>query len=65
MYGGLALEAIGGILALIAWIGALINSAKANRWGWFVCLIIFSGITMLVYLFAGPVPARQPQANMG
>ncbi len=61
---GLALYAIAGILAFVAWIGALIKTAQLQRWGWFVCLIIFSGITMLIYIFAGPetapnqVPAR-------
>ena len=61
---GSALSIIGGIMAFIAWIGALINAAKASRWGWFVCLIIFSGIAMLVYLFVGPVPARKLQVNV-
>ena len=61
---GLALYVIAGILAFVAWIGALIKTAQLQRWGWFVCLIIFSGITMLIYIFAGPetapnqVPAR-------
>src|SRR5690242_14905370 len=55
---GTALDVIGGILAFVAWIGALINSARAGRWGWFVCLIVFSGISMLVYLFAGPAPRK-------
>ena len=61
---GLALYVIAGILAFVAWIGALIKTAQLKRWGWFVCLIVFSGITMLVYIFAGPetepaqVPAR-------
>jgi hypothetical protein len=58
---GVAVAAIGSILALIAWIGALIRTAQLGRWGWFVCLLVLSGITMLVYIFAGPTtPARQP-----
>ncbi len=58
---GAAVAVIGSILALIAWIGALIRTAQLGRWGWFVCLLVLSGITMLVYIFAGPTtPARQP-----
>jgi hypothetical protein len=48
------LLAVGGILAFVAWIGALVKTAQLGRWGWFVCLIIFSGITMLIYIFGGP-----------
>ena len=48
------LLAVGGILAFVAWIGALVKTTQLGRWGWFVCLIIFSGITMLIYIFAGP-----------
>ena len=58
---GIAVAAIGSILSLIAWIGALVRTAQLGRWGWFVCLIIFSGITMLIYIFAGPTTrAGQP-----
>ena len=42
------------IPALVAWIGALVKMAQLSRWGWFVCLFFFSGITMLIYIFAGP-----------
>jgi len=60
-FAGTAVAAIGAILSLIAWFGALIRTAQLGRWGWFVCLIIFSGITMLVYIFAGPTTrAGQP-----
>jgi len=45
---------VGGILSFIAYIGALIKTAMLGRWGWFVCLLLISGITMLVYIFAGP-----------
>jgi hypothetical protein len=58
---GAAVAVIGSILALIAWVGALIRTAQLGRWGWFVCLLVLSGITMLVYIFAGPTtPANQP-----
>jgi hypothetical protein len=45
---------VGGILDFIAYVGALIKMASLGRWGWFVCLLLISGITMLVYIFAGP-----------
>jgi hypothetical protein len=60
--GGL-LAFIGVILAIIAWIGALIKTAKLGRWGWFVCLIIFSGITLLIYIFWGPTTPKNQIAQ--
>mgnify|MGYP001277198170 CR=1 FL=1 len=51
---GAAIYVIGGILTAVSWIGALIATGKLGRWGWFVCLILFSGITILIYLIAGP-----------
>jgi hypothetical protein len=45
---------LGGILMTVAWIGALMRTAQLQRWGWFVCLLVLSGITMLAYIFAGP-----------
>jgi hypothetical protein len=33
-----------------------------GQWVWFILLIVFSGITMLVYIFAGPTqPANSGQ----
>jgi hypothetical protein len=43
----------GGIVGLVAYIGALIKMATLGRWGWFVCLLVIQP-TMLVYIFAGP-----------
>jgi hypothetical protein len=64
-FAGVAVAGIGSLLALIAWIGALIRTAQLGRWGWFICLLLLSGITMLIYIFAGPTtPANQP-AYMG
>ncbi|HKW20309.1 MAG TPA: hypothetical protein VJO13_02965 [Ktedonobacterales bacterium] len=54
--------AVGAILAFIAWLGALIKTARLGQWLWFILLIVFSGITMLVYIFAGPTkPANSGQ----
>lgn len=54
---------ISSLLAFIAWIGALVRTAQLGRLGWFVCLIIFSGVTMLLYIFVGPTtPANAAPA---
>lgn len=51
---------------LIAWIGALVKMGQLQRWGWFICLLLFSGITLLVYIFAGPeTPAPSAMAAQG
>ncbi|HET8840329.1 MAG TPA: hypothetical protein VFN35_02635 [Ktedonobacteraceae bacterium] len=60
-----ALFAIGGLLALIAWVGALVRTAQLGRWGWFVCLLLFNGITMLIYIFAGPTTPVVPPSAYG
>jgi len=53
---------VGGILAFVAWIGALVKTARLGQWLWFILLIVFSGITLLVYIFAGPTqPANSGQ----
>ena len=54
------------ILALAAWIGALIKTARLARWSWFIVLLLISwlAIPMLIYIFVGPqTRAGQPQAN--
>lgn len=62
---GALLVALGSLLALIAWIGALVKTARLGRWGWFVFLLIFSGITMLIYIFAGPTTSARPSFSRG
>ena len=56
---------IAGIIDLVAWIGALVKTAQLGRWGWFICLLLFSGITMLIYIFAGPQTPAYVQAPAG
>ena len=58
---GVTLLSLSAIPFLIAWIGALINLARFQEWVWFVIMLIFSWITLLVYLFAGPTSPRVPQ----
>ncbi|HEY1352600.1 MAG TPA: hypothetical protein VGF67_23515 [Ktedonobacteraceae bacterium] len=50
----------GSALSGISWIGALIQTARLGRRGWFVCLLLFSGLALLVYIFRGPQYAAQP-----
>ncbi len=60
--GGQAVGAvIGGILWLVsailwfvAWIGALIRSAKMHTWVWFVIVLIFNGLGTFIYALFGP-----------
>lgn len=42
------------VLAVIAWMGALIKMAKLGHWVWFMLLLVLNGFTMLIYIFAGP-----------
>jgi hypothetical protein len=43
-----------GITAFVGYIGALVKMAQLEQWLWFILLLVFSGITMLVYIFVGP-----------
>ena len=52
---------VAAIPLLISWIGALVKMAQLSRWGWFICLFFFHGISMLVYIFAGPETPAVPQ----
>jgi len=68
----LALLAVGGVLACVAWIGALIRTAQLGCWRWFLCLLLFSGLAMLLYIFLGPhypaypvIPVTTPYAGRG
>ncbi len=58
---GVILVSLSSIPFLIAWIGALINLARLQEWVWLVLMIIFSWITMIIYLIAGPTTRRAPQ----
>ncbi len=42
------------VLWLIAWIAALIRSARMQTWAWFVIVLIFSWLGTLIYAFFGP-----------
>jgi hypothetical protein len=53
-YTAVALLAVGGILFLSAWIGALVRAARMQDWLWLVILLVGSGIAALVYGIIGP-----------
>ncbi len=60
-----AIYVIGAILAIVAWIGALIKTARLGEWVWFILLLILggTGIMMLVYIFAGPTQPKMVTAS--
>lgn len=63
--GGFAM--VGGAIAgLVAWIGALINTAQLEDKAWFVLLLVlglltFGFIAMLAYVIAGPDGTEAPR----
>ena len=50
----LPLASVGIILFVISWISSLVKTAQLAHWIWFVCLLIFSIPTLLLYIFWGP-----------
>jgi hypothetical protein len=55
----------GSIAGLVAWIGALLNTAQLADKTWFVLLLVlgllsFGFVAMLAYVIAGPDATRQP-----
>lgn len=58
---------IGGAIAgLVAWIGALINTAQLDDKAWFVLLLVlgllsFGFIAMIAYVIAGPDSSQAPR----
>lgn len=51
---GASVSAIGILLILVSWIGALIAVGRQGRWGWFVLVFFLSAIGELIYLITGP-----------
>jgi hypothetical protein len=51
---GIALTLTAVILAMIAWIFALIRTAEGQRWGWFVTMLVLGSIVTLIWSFVGP-----------
>jgi hypothetical protein len=51
---GCALTLTAVVLAVIAWIFALIRAADRQRWGWFVTMLVLGSIVTLIWSFVGP-----------
>lgn len=49
-----------GIMGFIAWIGALIRSAKAQSWAWFAAILIIGPVVALIYSFISPDAPSMP-----
>jgi hypothetical protein len=67
---GLAALAVGGVGLFIAWIGALVNTARLPDHFWFLLLLLlgvfsFGWIAVLVYLLAGPEELAGPEPRAG
>lgn len=45
---------IASVANLIAWIGALILLIRLGAWGWFIAVLLLSGMGMLGFLIFGP-----------
>ena len=56
---GIVIISLGSLAVTVAWIGALIRTAQLGEWTWFVLLLVLQGITLLVYVIAGPDQLRQ------
>jgi hypothetical protein len=56
-----------GIVGFVAWIGALIRTARLQSWGWFAAILIIGPLVALIFSFVGPEApaapafAQQPQ----
>ncbi|HEX7737280.1 MAG TPA: hypothetical protein VF458_20710 [Ktedonobacteraceae bacterium] len=65
---GLIVLALASLSGLASWLGALVRTAHLRRWGWFISLLVFTGIALLLYVFAGPTtppPARRLSSYAG
>ena len=51
---GSILWLISAVIWIVAWIGALVRSARMQTWVWFVIVLIFSGLGTLLYALFGP-----------
>lgn len=51
---GMVVLIIGSIISAVSWIGSLVATGRQGRWGWFVVVLLLSGLGELIYLIAGP-----------
>jgi MFS family permease len=76
MIAGFTIAAVGGIVQLATWIGALVNTYQFEDKAWFIILLVggllglafglISFAVMVAYLVAGPdgMPAGRPRPHM-
>lgn len=50
---GSILEDIGYLLSFIAWILALVATARIGRWGWFILVLLLSWLFMIPLILYG------------
>ena len=67
LVGGVAMLA-GALAGLVAWIGALMNTAQLDDKVWFIVLLVlglfsFGVVAMIAYVVAGPDGTREPTAQ--
>jgi hypothetical protein len=56
------LLSVGAVLVYgIAWVGALVNLARAQQWGWFWGVFLAQGLMLPMYGFIGPEPLTPAQ----
>lgn len=51
---GIPVVVVASALLIVAWMSALIKTYQLGHWVWFVCLIGFTGVALLLYVFVGP-----------
>lgn len=55
---GVILASFASLVIAVAWIGALLKIVQLQRWGWFVFLLLFSGIGLLGYVLLDQHPSE-------
>jgi hypothetical protein len=60
---GAVLEGAAALLHLIAWIAALVRSARMRTWAWLLIVLLLGTLGLLIYALVGPPdPARPAEA---
>ena len=58
---GAVLTLVATVLIIVTWIAVLIKQAQRQQWAWFVCTLLFSYITMIIYWIAVPESSTSTQ----
>src|ERR1051326_176101 len=62
--GGWIVAGAGGVVQLVAWVSAMIATARGAHWAWFAALLVLGLLgleffVMIAYFFAGPTDAKE------